>query len=310
MPNRRVRRSLFVVAASLSVVAVGCGATGGGGDGQVVTAGIAPKAQRASGVVEAAQTTAAVTTQKVAITIRTTPADGDPSISVTSTGEIDAANGRAHLTADLAGTVGGESGDATVEAVYDGDAVYLKAPFTELLADTPWVEVSSPKLAGVADELGGGFDGDPGSFLSLLEGAGGSVTTVGTEDVRGVATRHVTVDLDVQKVLEQADPDRREELEEHLAGRGVDLAELPAIPAEAWIDDDGYVRRFTVSFDLAELSQVHPGADATGVVTETIELYDFDEPVDIVVPPASEVTTLDLGELLGSGPGHGTGTGN
>lgn len=309
MSNRSIRRSLFVAIAALTVVGVvGCGATGGTGDGgsQVVAAGSATSAKQVAGIVEAAQTTAAVQTEKVAITVRTTPADGDPSVSVTASGEVDGANGRARLTADLAGTLDGRSDQASIEAVYDGDTVYVKAPFTELLGDTPWVKASSPKLASLADRLGGGLQGDPGRFLDLLEGAGGPVTTVGTEDVRGVSTRHVKVQLDVEKVLDEVEPERRQKLEEQLTGHGVDLAKLAPIPAEAWIDDDGYVRRFTVSFDLTELGKVHPGADATGVVTQTIELYDFDQPVDIAVPPADQVTELDLSKVFeGHGPGEG-----
>ncbi|MCU1370703.1 MAG: hypothetical protein JWO77_1897 [Ilumatobacteraceae bacterium] len=306
MQNRLIRRSLFAVSASLSVVAVGCGATGGAPASQHVSSAVAPGAQQAAGIVEAAQATGAITSEKVAITVRTVPADGDPSVSVTSTGEIDGAAGRSHLTADVSGTFGGRSGDATVEAVFDGGSVFLKAPFTSFLADTPWVEVSSPALAEVAERLGGGLQGDPGEFVELLEGAGGPVTTVGTEEVRGVATRHVAVDIDVTKVLDQADPGRRAALEAQLTQRGVSLDDLAPLPAEAWIDDDGFVRRFTISFDLAELAKVHPGAEAEGVVTETIELYDFNEPVDIAVPPASEVTTLDLAKLLdGAGFGHG-----
>lgn len=311
MQIRLVRRSLFVVAASLSVLAVGCGATGGGGGAgtQHVASGVAPQAARAAGVVEAAQATAAVTTEKVAITVATTPAGGDPSVSVSASGEIDGANGRAHLVADVSGTAGGRSEAATVEAVYDGDTVYLKAPFTAFVADTPWVKITSPRLAELADQLGGGLQGDPGSFLALLEGAGGPVTTVGTEDVRGVSTRHVAVELDVATVLDQADPERRAAIEAQLTQRGVDLENLAPLPADAWIDDAGHVRRFRVSFDLAELAKVHPGSEATGVVTQTVELYDFDQPVDIAVPAADQVSELDLAQILGGGHGPGAGDG-
>ena len=312
MSNRLIRRPILVIAASLTLVAVGCGATGGaGGASQVVASGVAPEARRAAGVVEAAQSTGAVETMKVAITVRTTPAAGDPSVSLTSTGEIDGAEGRAHLVADVSGTVGGASDAAKVEAVYDGDTAYVKAPFVgELFDGKPWVKISSPKLARLAEQMGGGLQGDPGSFLELLEGAGGPVTTVGSEDVRGVPTRHVEVDLDVAKLLDQAAGGRRQEIEDQLAGKGVDLADLGPIPAEAWIDGDGYVRRFSVSFDLAELSKATPGAGATGVITETIELYAFGEPVDIAIPPADQVSTFDLAKVLDSMPGRTTGPGN
>lgn len=318
MQHRSVRRSLAAATASLCVVVAGCGATGGAdGGAQVVASGIAPRAQQAAGVVEAAQTTGAVQTVKVSLTVRTVPAGGDPSVQVTATGAVDAANGRAHLTADVSGMVGGERGATTIEAVYDGDSAYLKVPLLEDVVGEPWVEVTSPKLGQLAAQLGGGgLQGDPGSFLELLEGAGGPVTTVGTEEVRGVPTRHVKVDLDVAKLLDRAAGERRQELADQLAQRGLDLAELAPLPAEAWIDDDGYVRRFSVSFDLSELGEVRPGAEAAGVVTETIELYDFGEPVEITVPDRSEVATFDLAALLERGnqldavPGDGAGGGN
>lgn len=309
MSNHVIRRSLFVAAAALSVAAVGCGATGGdpGGDAQIVSSGssgVASQAAKAAGVVAAAETTGSVDTLRFSMTVETTPTDGGRSLSITSTGAVDAVSGRTQVTADLAAAIGDEPGSATVEAVGDREAVYVKAPFTDVLADTPWVKLTSPKLAELADELGAGLDADPGSFLELLEGAGGPVTTIGTEDVRGVATRHVAVDLDVTKVLDQADPGHRDQLEAKLRQRGLDLAELGPLPAEAWIDDDGFVRRFTVSFDLAQLSGVAPDAEASGVLTETIELYDLGEPVDIVLPPADQVTELDVTDLLG-GSGSG-----
>lgn len=315
MPHRSVRRSLAVAAASLCVVATGCGATGGAdGRTEVVASAIAPRAQQAAGVVEAAQATGAVETEKVAVTVRTEPPGGDPSVEVTATGAIDGANGRAHLTADISGTMGGRSQSTTVEAVYDGDTIFVKAPFVADLLGKPWVRVTSPQLGSLADRLGGGLQGDPGSVLELLEGAGGPVTTVGTEEVRGVPTRHVRVDLDVAKLLDRAAGDRRQELEDQLARRGVDLTALAPLPAEAWIDDDGYVRRFSVSFDLAEVGKLQPGAAAQGVVTETIELFDFGAPVEIAVPDESEVATFDLADVFErgaeAGPGPSAGHGN
>lgn len=315
MLHRSVRRPLAVVVASLCVVAAGCGATGGAdGRTELVASAIAPRAQQAAGLVEAAQATGAVETEKVAVTVRTDPPGGDPSVEVTVTGAIDGANGRAHLTADIAGTMGGRSQSTAVEAVYDGDTIYVKAPFVADLLGKPWVRVTSPQLGSLADQLGGGLQGDPGSVLELLEGAGGPVTTVGTEEVRGVPTRHVRVDLDVARLLDRAAGDRRQELEGQLTRRGVDLADLAPLPAEAWIDDDGYVRRFSVSFDLAQVGKLRPGAAAQGVVTETIELFDFGAPVEIAVPDASQVATFDLADVLErgneAGPGPSQGHGN
>ena len=213
-------------------------------------------------------------------------------------------NGLASVTAELSGTFGEKSGDATIEAIYDGDTVYAKAPIFEMFSEgKPWVKVTSSKLADALATFDGSVQADPGEFLTFLEGAGGEVTTLGTEDVRGVPTRHVSVDIDIEKVLEQAPAEKRQKLEEHLTQRGVSLDELAPIPAEAWIDDEGYVRRFSVSFDLDELAKLRPDASTTAddapgpVITETIELYDFNEPIEVTIPPADQVYELDLSKF-------------
>ncbi|WP_426571637.1 hypothetical protein [Aquihabitans sp. McL0605] len=304
MKNLLVRRSLIVLATSLSVVAVGCGATGG--KAESVSAGLAPKTGSAAFLAGAAKTTSAVSSEKVQVTVETTPAGAGPSISITSTGEIDAANKKAHLTADLSGSMGGTSKQAAIETVYDGDTVYLKAPFLQVFGATkPWIKVTSPKIADAVSKLGGSVQPDPGTLLTFLEGAGGPVKELGTEDVRGTPTRHVSVELDVAKVLDQAGVKDRKKLEEHLTQHGVALGDLGPIPAQAWIDGDGYVRRFSVSYDLGKLASLHHDGKATGpsgqapTITETIELYDFNQPVDITVPPKADVSELDLSKAFG-----------
>lgn len=303
MKNRLLVRTLVVVCASLSVVAVGCGATGGAGGTaapQQVEAGLVPKAPSAETVAKAAATTEAVTSEKFELTVSTAPSDGDPSVSVTSSGEIDGKAGLAHLTANVSGKVGKHSGDATIETIYAGDSIYLKAPFTKVFSDKPWVKVTSSKLADAMKDFDGSLQSDPGSFLTFLEGAGGPVKTLGTEDVRGVATKHVSVQLDVKKLFAKAAGSKRQKIEQHLSQHGISLADVGPLPAEAWIDQDGFVRRLTVSFDLAQLGKVHKGMKATGVITETIELYDFNKPVDVAIPPAAQVDELDLSKLFGN----------
>ena len=303
MKNRLLNRSLIVVAASLSVVAVGCGVTTGSGTAgtpQQVAAVLGPKAPSAADLSKAAAATGEVTSERFVLTVATTPADGDPAVEVTSSGAIDGANGRAQLQADLSGTLGGESGNTTLEAVYDGDTVYLKAPLLSSFTDKPWVSISADQLGKAAASFDGSLQSDPDSFLTFLEGAGGTVKTLGTEDVRGVPTRHVSVSIDVKQLLDEAAGPKREKLQEQLDQLGLSLEDLGPLPAEAWIDGDGFVRRFTVSFDLSELSKLDDQLDAKGVITQTIELYDFNEPVEVQVPPASQVATFDVSKLFGN----------
>ena len=305
MQKALARRSLLVVVGALSVAAAGCGATGGAQAPEQVAAGLAHVGS-ASAVTKAAETTGAVSSEKVSITVETQGAAGLPDLSVTSEGQVDAKAKTAHLTMDLGGS--GE-GLTSIETVYDGDTVYLKAPFTSLLGDKPWVKVTSPKLADAVGELGGSVQPDPDALLSLLEGAG-TVDKKGTEQVRGVATQHLSVQIEAAKVADQVPADQRGKLDEQLDRFGVSLDDLPVVPADVWIDADGYVRRLQVSFDLAGLADLHPegapeaGKDLSGSVTATVELYDFNEPVHIQVPKASEVSELDLSSFGKPGKGN------
>jgi hypothetical protein len=63
-----------------------------------------------------------------------------------------------------------------------------------------------------------------------------------------------------------------------IAGK-VDLAHLPA---QAWIDGKGRVRKFTYTLTV-------PVAGTTISSEETLQFSNFGEPVDVVAPAASDV---------------------
>ena len=181
-------------------------------------------------------------------------------------------------------------------AVYDGDTVYVQGP--DLRDVQRWQALGEGHLV----RAGRGRDspssaapvqGDPGEFLTFLEGAGGAAhRRSGTEDVRGVPTRHVQRRLDMQKVArpQAAGTSKREKLEEHLTERGVSLAEPGPHPRR------GLDRRRGLRAPLLGLVRPRrarpssdpmppPPDDSPGpVITETIELYDFDEPIDVDDP--------------------------
>ncbi|HEX2577954.1 MAG TPA: hypothetical protein VHK88_16515, partial [Aquihabitans sp.] len=219
-------------------------------------------------------------------------------------GEFDVEARRGRLTTDLGSLIGmfegptGESMAGEMDMVVDGDTVYVRSPLFAMISegDEEWVSLPAGELDS-AGGFGSGTTSDPGAFLSFLEGAG-TVEEVGTEDVRGVATTHVRADLDMAKVLEQAPAQDGEDLTEQLEGLGLDPDDLGTVPAEAWIDGDGHVRRFTMTYDLGALG----GEEAEDVSTTIdVELYDFDQPVEIELPDPSEVGELDPSMLPDSG---------
>lgn len=295
--HRATSRSLAVVVAALSVVAVGCGVTDGTG-GEAVSAALGgPLSARQ--VEEAAETTAAVSSEKVWVEVRTTDADGEDVATITAEGAFDAEALRGTLTTRLDGGSGMLADLVELEAIYDGDTAYVRSGAMEMFTDgKPWVKVQADELVDAASSFGGSLQSDPGAFLDLLTDVGGPVEELGDEVVRGVPTRHVAAEVVPAEALDALEGERADQLRGKLDDLGVSLDDVQPIPVEAWIDADGYVRRLQVTVDLGGLTDADAeGAGAT--VTQTIELYDFDQPVDIELPPADQVGELDLAHIFG-----------
>jgi hypothetical protein len=258
---------------------------------------------------DAARTTADVTTLKMALRVSLSGLpEGDGTV-LSYDGAFDTASGRAHVTMDLGDLLGMAGADTgAMEMVLDGTTAYIRSDLFSSFGDgKPWVSVSADELAD-GDALGGGGLGagvqGPESFLQFLEGAGDDVETVGREQVRGVETTHVRTDVDIARLIAEAAPEEAAELEESLGELGATDV-IGTLPVDAWIDDDGMVRRLRISFDLAGLTGLagEAGAEVPEGMAESamvldLELYDLGEPVEIVIPDPSEVGQLD-GSLFG-----------
>jgi hypothetical protein len=120
----------------------------------------------------------------------------------------------------------------------------------------------------------------------------------GSEEVRGVETTHYAGEIDMGAVFEQA-REQFEDIDEDALGEFGTVVDSEAaieefedqfgeepVPVEVWIDDDGLTRRMQMSFEIEGET-----------VTQTIEMFDFGEPVDIEVP--DEADSVDMFELLG-----------
>jgi hypothetical protein len=294
------RRPLLVVAASLSVLLSACGVTDGGAAPGAVSAGIG-RVTSAAQIVSAAENTAAVTSQGVWVEVVTSAADG-MDVTITAEGAFDTEARRGRLVTELTGGFSFLEDLTATEVVYDGDVAYLKAPFIEFLTGgKPWVKIDASEFEGMGEQLdaAGAAGADLLEFLTSV----GEVEELGAASVRGVATRHIGVQIDIGQAIDRAEPEKADSLRSRLGQLGVDVDGLAAIPAEVWVDDDGYVRRFTLTFDLgafaADLGEDLPAGAAGTSVTQTIELFDFGAPVDLEVPPVGQVGELDLTDLLG-----------
>lgn len=231
-------------------------------------------------------------------------------VNLTAKGASDSSVPLMGLDMDMASVIPGTPpGGATVSTVFDGKAVYMHFP-PELAAGLPggkqWARLD---LAALSSEAGidvaaltAQFNSsDPLANIALLAGASGEITEVGTEDVRGVSTRHLKLTVDLRKASEQ--------LGSTVSGPNADrlkaaVAQATAtvgvneLPMEAWIDSDGFPRRLVYEMDLskAKVPGGEGAAPATGTAKVSMEFFDFGKDIDVHIPPASE--TIDLAEFL------------
>jgi hypothetical protein len=203
-------------------------------------------------------------------------------------------------------------GDGNIQVLQDGTTLYIRMP---LLAQqgvrTPWVSItapsgSAPNLEGLGSlgALGGlgglASPGTPADYLDHLKSVDGATTTVGPEQVRGVATTRYRSALNMAQLLQSAaaTPEERAQLEVVLPALGG-----VTLPYDVWIDGDGLPRRISTTLDFGAFSL--GGAGGTGGTTpalvSTYELFDYGTPGGIDLPAPSQVTAIDAATLAGLG---------
>jgi hypothetical protein len=188
------------------------------------------------------------------------------------------------MTIDL-GSLGVALGqqDATLDAVLDGKVFYMRFPALTgfIRPGKPWLKLDLEEVAAKSGADLSQLDqlsyADPTQALAYLQGAG-ELTEVGKEDVRGVDTAHYKGTIDLEEAVANAPAAQREKLQ-----RLLEQSSVMDLPAEAWIDGDGYLRKLTLSL--------------SGAMRMSLELFGFGSEVDIDVPADDEVT--DLSELAG-----------
>ena len=213
---------------------------------------------------------------------------------LTVSGEVDFTSGASRFVIDLSGLVGVSKGQLTadqprVELVTKGLVSYMKIPGLDALtgASGKWIKLDAAALAKGQNvdlqHLLSEQRNDPSQMLDLLRTRAQSVTEVGRDDVRGVATTHSTAKIDIAQLYRDS-------------GTVVDEARLAAaigqlsggvMTVDVWIDDAGLVRRQSIAVP-----------SATGVLTYNIEFFDFGAPVQVTVP--ADRDAIDLTALIGT----------
>lgn len=178
--------------------------------------------------------------------------------------------------------------DPSMEMMFEGGhglVIYMRSSlFDREVPSGKWVKMDVAALArkeGVdLNALMNANQADPSQTLRMLMASSGARAT-GHAAVRGVRTTHYAFRVDLQRLLKE---DKGLERFGQMTGTS-------SIPAEAWIDAQGRVRRLVVSMALgAQL-----GAPMTMTMTE--DLYDFGVEANVTPPSADMV--VDYSELAG-----------
>jgi len=178
--------------------------------------------------------------------------------------------------------------DTSMEMIFDGHhelVMYMRSSLIKAVPTGTWVKMDVEKLAKKEGyDLNGIMNAnqaDPSQALKMLMASNGARVT-GTDTIRGVRTTRYAFQIDFNRLVH--DNKALEQLKE--------VTGTSSIPAEAWIDAQGRVRRLNVQMSMG--AQLGPPL----TMTMTEDLYDFGVRANIVPPPDNLVT--DISNLTGS----------
>jgi hypothetical protein len=218
------------------------------------------------------------------VTMHTPAADFDEMVVMDLSGQ---ASFGLERQAQFAGTIV-ELGTASM--ILDGSDIYMGGDAFEALVPAGsflYIDMESPPPA--FEELAAEFTIGSDAALALywLLGADGPIEVLGREQIGGVESVHVEVLIDLETVGAHVPPELQAVFVDNLRGIRANGADVDR--AEAWIDDDGMVRR--VAYDMQAGT---PAAPLT--LSILYDLSDFGEPIDLGIPEASNI--VDAWELV------------
>lgn len=182
--------------------------------------------------------------------------------------------------------------------VFDGDAVFVRVPPGLTGGETRWVR--RPAGGGGGMVPGSRMGQNPLGVLDVLDAVEGEIRTLGADTVGQTEVQGFAFTLAGRKLWGESEE-----------GEGEDA--VPAalrdleIPAEAWLDDGGRVRRMVMEIDLAALADVVRSTSddsvpdglggllgaIEGTLTVTTVLRDFGTPVEVETPDEADVISQE-----------------
>jgi hypothetical protein len=188
------------------------------------------------------------------------------------------------------------SGSVHMEELFKSSTVYIGSPLFagKLPGGAQWMKIDIGKVGQAVgfdvQQLAGG-QSNPAQFLEYLKASGGTVTPVGRERVRGVATTHYKGAIDLDKVAGVLPSASRDQLRAALS-KLIAQTGSPSIPVDVWVDGHRLVRRITMAFAIASGAQ-------QAQTRMTIELFRFGSTPAVTPPPQAEVYDATQAALSG-----------
>jgi hypothetical protein len=285
-----MRRTGFLLIAVIAAVAVaaGCGGSESSGTAPVPSVKslnqVAVRTERAG-------------SYRFDMTMRMSIPGLSEALELEADGAVDEAGRRATMTMDfgsfpqVVGAEGVSGDDLKMEMLFDWPIAYVRMPFLSerIPGNKPWVKLDLDALArrqGVelpsVTSLG---QNDPSAFLDFLR-ATGDLRVLGQQEIDGVSTTHYLARIDFGAYVERLPAKPRKQLAAMLA----QLKQLTqngqfAPLVDAWVDGEGLLRRFAMSFSLSSGGQ-------SAEMSLTMNLHDFGADVDVSPPDPSQVASL------------------
>jgi hypothetical protein len=277
-----MRRRLFLIPLLGLALAAACGGGAGGLSPQAIVSDAATKSQEAG-------------SSRVDLEL-TMSGFAPGELTIEGEGVQDSEQQLARFTFDLSeisALTGGGVDLSEIEMVMAGSSLYIRLPFLESAGLKPWVEIDLQKVGKekgldlpALQQLG---QADPALTFAFLRAAGDDTEEIGEEEVRGVQTTQYRTTVDLDRAAEQASAEQRAAIQALKEDTGLEV-----VPVNAWIDDDGLVRRIDFDYEDVELQ---PGQ--RGDMALRMEFYDYGADVNVEQPPPDEVMSFD--ELLQQG---------
>jgi hypothetical protein len=233
-------------------------------------------------------------------------------MELSATGALDNQNHRMSMRLDMSKLVSqlgsampgamGSAADWVGQEVADfsnGQAVmYLNLPVLAKVmpGGKPWIKIdlnAVGKQAGIDLSQFTQLGSDPSQMVDWLRTVSGDVTTVGTEQIDGVATTHYRANVDLSKYPDLVPADQREAVRKAL-DQLTKTAHLSSFPVHVWVDKGGLVRQVR-----AVMTETIQGQTMNVMTNE--RFYDFGAPVDIQLPSSDQVT--DISSMAGGATG-------